>query len=239
MSESVDHGPSRPFFTTAIPMVVFLVGSLVEPVPSGGGLAGNLGIPYAAYPIVYSLRLLATLVAVAACRGSLAGWLGRPAWWPPLVGLALALPWIVLAGLQREAGFGGTLGERSGFDPFAEFGEGSWQAWTFLAVRFLGLVAVTPIVEELFLRGFLMRVVVREDFWTVPFGLLTVTSAATCAVYAVASHPAEAVAAVGWFGIVSGIAAATRTPIDPILAHAATNLAIGIYVLATGAWWLM
>lgn len=239
MSESVDRGPSRPFFTTVVPMVVFLVGSLLEPVPSGGGLAGTLGIPYAAYPIVYSIRMVATLVAVAACHGSLVGWLGRPAWWPPLVGLGLALPWIVLSGLQREAGFSGPLGERSGFDPFAEFGEGSWQAWTFLAVRFLGLVAVTPIVEELFLRGFLMRVVVQEDFWTVPFGLLTVASAATCAVYAVASHPAEAVAAVGWFAIVSGIAAATRAPIDPILTHAATNLAIGIYVLATGAWWLM
>lgn len=239
MGVSIDHGPSRPFFTTVVPMVVFLVGSLVEPLPSGGGLAGTLGIPYAAYPIIYSLRLLATLLAIAACRGSLAGWLGRPTWWPPLVGLGLALPWIVLAGLQREADVAVALGERSGFDPFAEFGEGSRQAWAFLAVRFLGLVVVTPIVEELFLRGFLMRVVVREDFWAVPFGLLTVASAATCAVYAVASHPAEAVAAVGWFAIVSGIAAATRAPIDPILAHAATNLAIGLYVLATGAWWLL
>jgi len=52
-------------------------------------------------------------------------------------------------------------------------------------------------------------------------------------------NPAEAVAAIGWFAIISGIAAATRAPIDPILAHAATNLAIGIYVVATGAWWLM
>jgi len=239
MSDCIDHGPARPFFTTVVPMAVFLVGSLLEPVPSGGGAAGFLGIPYAAYPLVYSLRLAATLAAVAACRGSLAGWLGRPAWWPPLLGLAMALPWIVLAGLQRESGFGTAIGERSGFDPIAHFGDDSWQAWAFLAVRFLGLVVVTPIVEELFLRGFLMRVVVDENFWSVPFGLVTVASAATCAVYAVASHPAEAVAAIGWFAIISGIAAATRAPIDPILAHAATNLAIGIYVVATGAWWLM
>jgi CAAX prenyl protease-like protein len=220
-------------------MVVFLVGSLFEPVPSGGGLAGSLGIPYSAYPLVYSIRLAATLAAIAACRGPLSGWLGRPSWWPPLLGLALALPWIVLSGLQREAGFGGTLGERSGFNPFAELGEGSRQAWAFLAVRFLGLMVVTPIIEELFLRGFLMRVVIHEDFWKVPFGLLTFASAATCAVYAAVSHPAEAIAAIGWFAIVSGIAAATRAPIDPILAHAATNLAIGVYVVATGAWWLM
>jgi hypothetical protein len=80
---------------------------------------------------------------------------------------------------------------------------------------------------------------VNEDFWQVPFGTLTAAAAGACAAYAVATHPAEAVAALGWFAIVSGIAASTRQPIDTILAHAATNLALGAYVLATGAWWLM
>jgi CAAX prenyl protease-like protein len=94
-------------------------------------------------------------------------------------------------------------------------------------------------VEELFLRGFLMRYAVKEDFWSVPFGLLAPMAVAACSLYAVATHPGEAVAALGWFGIVSGIAAATRRPIDCILAHAATNLALGAYVLATGAWWLV
>jgi hypothetical protein len=46
------------------------------------------------------------------------------------------------------------------------------------------------------------------------------------------------VAAVGWFAVVSGIAAATRRPIDCVLAHAGTNLALGAYVVATGNWWL-
>ena len=49
----------------------------------------------------------------------------------------------------------------------------------------------------------------------------------------------EAVAAVGWFAVVTGIAAATRRPIDCVLAHAATNLALGAWVLVTGAWWLV
>ena len=39
--------------------------------------------------------------------------------------------------------------------------------------------------------------------------------------------------------IVTGIAASTRQPIDCILAHAGTNLALGVWVIATGAWWLM
>ena len=119
------------------------------------------------------------------------------------------------------------------------FPPGSPWAWAFLAVRAAGLVAVVPLVEELFLRGFLMRYAVKEDFWTVPFGLLAPMAAVACGIYAVVSHPSEAVAALGWFGIVSGIAAATRRPIDCILCHAATNLALGAYVLATGEWWLV
>jgi CAAX prenyl protease-like protein len=240
VSESaIEEGPSRPLLTCLLPFCVFTFGGLLEPVPAGGGLAGSLGIPYAAYPAVYALKLLATAVALAVCWPDIVRWVGRPSWWPPLVGLGLIVPWVVLATLQRDAGWAGGAGERSGFDPFAALPAGSALSWAFLAVRALGLVAVVPIVEELFLRGFLMRCVVREEFWTVPFGLLTPAAAAACAVYAVVSHPGEAVAAVGWFGLVSGIAAATRRPIDCILAHAATNLALGAYVLATGAWWLV
>jgi len=233
-----DHGPSRPWQTCFVPFAVFLLGGALEPVAGGGGIAGALGIPYAAYPAVYALKLLATVVAVAVCWPDVVRWVGRPTWWPPLVGLGLVVPWVVLATLQHEAGWA-SAGARTGFDPFAAFPSGSPWAWAFLAVRGVGLVAIVPLVEELFLRGFLMRFAVREDFWRVPFGLLTPAAAVACGLYAVVSHPGEAVAALGWFGIVSGIAAATRKPIDCILAHAATNLALGAYVLATGAWWLV
>lgn len=230
-----DHGPRRPWLSCVVPFVVMLAVGTIEPTSDGGGAAGALGLSPAAYPAVYTVRLLATLVCLALVWPTLRPWLGRPTWWPPLLGLALVVPWIVLAALQREAGWGGG---RSGFDPFTHFGGQSPSALAFLAVRCLGLVAVVPVVEELFLRGFLMRFVVREDFWRVPFGLLTPAAAGACAVYAALSHPGEAVAAVGWFAIGSGIAAATRRPIDCILTHAATNLALGAYVLATGAWWL-
>jgi len=220
-------------------MVGFLLLGLLEPTPSGGGLAGSLGIPYAAYPWIYAVRVAVTACLLAVVWRPLVAWLGRPAWWPPLVGLALVVPWVVLAGLQRDAGWFGGLHERSGFNPWEAFGPGTPTAWAYLAVRGLGLVILTPLVEELFLRGFLLRSIVNERFWEVPFGLLTPVVAGVCAVYAAATHPSEAVAAVGWFAVVSGIAAATRRPIDCVLAHAATNLALGAYVLATGAWWLV
>jgi CAAX prenyl protease-like protein len=157
------------------------------------------------------------------------------------VGLALVIPWVILAELQRDAGWTLGVGERSGYDPFDRdnLGGSAAVALVFLVARAVGLVVIVPIAEELFLRGFLMRYAIEEHFWHVPFGRLTFASAAACLLYAAASHPAEAVAAVGWFAIVSGIAAATRKPIDCILCHAATNLALGGYVVVTGEWWLV
>jgi hypothetical protein len=49
----------------------------------------------------------------------------------------------------------------------------------------------------------------------------------------------EAVAAVVWFFAVTWVCWKTRQPIDAITVHATTNLALGAYVLATGAWWLL
>ena len=237
-SSPSDHGPDRPWESCVVPLVVFLAAGLFEPTPSGGGLAGLLGIPYAAYPFVYAARLVATAIAIASVWGPIRAWVGQTTWWPIALGAVLVVPWVILAAVQREAGWAPDAVERSAFDPFAHFASPG-AAWSFLLVRALGLVAVVPLVEELFLRGFLMRYVIDERFWMVPFGRLTLASAAACLVYAVATHPGEAFAALGWFAVMSGVAAATRRPIDVILAHAATNLALGGYVLATKSWWLL
>jgi CAAX prenyl protease-like protein len=218
-----------------------MAAGLLEPTPSATGLPASLGIPYSAYPLIYAFRVVAALATLLCVWPSLRTWIGTPTWWPPLLGLALTVPWVILAQLQRDAGWTFGMGERAGYNPFdpSHFGDTATIAWTFLAVRAFGLVVIVPVAEELFLRGFLMRYAIEERFWTVPFGTLTFSSAAACLLYAVASHPAEAVAAVGWFAIVSGIAAATRKPIDCILCHAATNLALGAYVVATDTWWLL
>lgn len=236
--KGVDHGPEHPWFTCLVPMIAFLVIGLFEPKPQGDGLAGSLGIPFAAYPVVYAIRVAVTAALLAVCWPSIRAWWGRPSWWPPLLGVALVVPWVILATLQRDIGFATTVAERSGFNPLEHFGS-SATCWAFLVVRGLGLVAVVPIIEEVFLRGFFLRFVVDEHFWRVPFGTLSALQAAACVVYAASTHPGEAFAAIGWFAVVSGIAAATRKPVDCILAHAGTNLALGAYVMATGNWWLL
>lgn len=235
------HGPADPWLTCVAPLVIFMAVGFLEPTPSGEGLAAALGLSSSAYPVVYALRVVAGLAILAWVWPRLRPWLDAPTWWPPLLGLALVVPWVILATLQREAGWSLGMGERSGYDPFdaTALGVNVALAWCFLAVRALGLVVIVPIAEELFVRGFLMRYAIEERFWLVPFGTLTLASAGTCLLYAAVSHPAEAVAAVGWFAIVSGIAAATRKPIDCILCHAGTNLALGVYVVATDSWWLL
>lgn len=236
-SSPADLGPDRPWQSCVVPFVVFVAAAPLEPIPSGGGLAGWLGIPYSAYPCVYAVRLAATIAALAWAWRPIRRWIGRTTWWPVPLGLLLVIPWIALAALQGEAGWTSPAVERSAYNPFEHYGTGP-ASWGFLFLRGVGLVVVVPLVEELFLRGFLMRTVIDERFWTVPFGTLTLASSAACLAYAVATHPAEAAAAAGWFSVMSGVAAATRRPIDVVLAHAATNFALGAYVVATGSWWL-
>jgi CAAX prenyl protease-like protein len=235
-----DHGPAEPWLTCVAPLALFLAAGALEPTPSGGLLA-SLGIPYAAYPVIYCVRVAATALLLARFWPALGPWLGRPRWWPPLVGLALVVVWVGLAKLQHTLGWTFAAGERSSFNPFLPdtLGDDPARAWAFLAIRLAGMVVIVPIVEEIFLRGFLMRYVIDEQFWRVPFGTLTAAAAATCGIYAVASHPGEALAALSWFAAVSLIARATRQPIDCILCHAATNLALAAYVITTGEWWLM
>lgn len=238
-SPAIDYGPSDPWGACLVPMMAFLFLGLLEPPKGGGGLAGMLGISYGLYPTVYAVRVATTLLLLWWTWPTLRGWLGRATWWPPLLGVALTVPWVYLSKLQRDGQWiSGNTG-RVGFDPFEHFGADANASWAYIALRWLGLVVVVPIVEELFLRGFLMRFVIRENFWAVPFGAVTSAALGTCALYAVGSHPAEAVAAILWFGLVTWIGWKTRKPIDCILAHAATNLTLGVYVLFTNDWWLL
>ena len=135
-------GPANPWQTCVVPLVVFLAAGALDPTPSGGGLAGWLGIPYSAYPVLYAVRLALTIVAIAFAWPALRPWLGRASWWPALLGLALVVPWVALAILQRDAGWATAGLERTAFNPFAQFADSPALAWGFLCLRLVGLVVV-------------------------------------------------------------------------------------------------
>jgi len=59
-----------------------------------------------------------------------------------------------------------------GFDPTL-LENNSATYWSTILFRFLRLVVVVPLVEEVFWRGFLLRFVIDEHFERVPFGKFT------------------------------------------------------------------
>lgn len=123
-----------------------------------------------------------------------------------------------------------------GFDPSVFAGDPAVY-WATVLSRFTRLVVVVPLIEELFWRGFLQRYLVDERFETVAIGRYTHGSfwgvvLGFVLVHALADYPAAAItgAIYGWLYV------RTKTLLAPIVAHAITNLALGLYIMKTGQW---
>lgn len=125
------------------------------------------------------------------------------------------------------------LGTPTEFDPFAHFTRA--QAFVWIAFRLVGTALIVPIVEEFFWRGFLIRWLVKADFRSVPMGTFTWYSFLATSVLFAVEH-------FHWLpGLFAGVVYnllwyRTRSLKACILAHAVTNLGLGIWVLATGQW---
>ncbi len=130
------------------------------------------------------------------------------------------------------------LGDRPAFNPLAELADTPAWAYTFLGIRFLGLALVVPIIEEFFLRGFIMRWAVRDEWWDVPFGQVTLLAAVLGTAVPMLMHPGELVAAFVWFSLVTWLMVRTKNIWDCVAAHAVTNLLLGIYVVTQHQWQL-
>ena len=264
----------RPWLVYVLPLVVFLLLTSVEPAapptdeatgPAAAAEAGRasagagpsepapsdrrapgFSIPYAAYPVVYAIKIvltLGTVVLVAPGYRRHPFSISRSAWVFGIVGAALWIglcrldlertiiqPWLDRLGLDWLI----AQGRRAAYNPFERLADRPSLAAAFLAVRFVGLVAVVPLVEE-----FLMRFVQRADWWDVPFGRLTPLAAVVGTAAPVLMHPAELLAAAVWFSWITWLMARTRNIWDCVAAHATTNLLLGVYVGARGEWRLM
>lgn len=112
--------------------------------------------------------------------------------------------------------------------------------WWLLLFRTLRAVAIVPVVEELFWRGWLMRWLIDKDFWKVPLGTFSAFAFwATAALFASEHGPYWEV------GLVAGILynwwmVRTKSLGDLILAHAITNGLLSAYVIGWQKWeyWL-
>ena len=219
----------HPVLPYVVPMFGFLALTSLEGHLSGTGSGpASLG-----YPLAYTLKVALVTPLAWACRSSwrdLAPWPGVRSLAPAAaVGLLVAVLWVGLDGLYPTLGF---LGTRAGFDPNVLKGPARWG---FVAVRFVGLVALVPLIEELFWRSFLIRWLVDPEFTKVPIGRVTPTAALVTSALFAAAHPE-------WLpALITGLAWAwllgqTRSVSACLVSHASANLALGLYVITTGDW---
>ncbi len=234
MSTSTTHDPksARParWDDYVLPMVAFVAFTSFE----GQLPAGPSGGPHPLwYPLAYAIKL-AIVVGLA--------WRGRRAWadlrpWPGpgliaaaiAIGLAVALAWVALDGLYPSTPW---LGTRAAFNP-AKLPIAAQIA--FYALRAIGLVAVVPLVEELFWRSFLMRWIIDPDFQRVPIGRISPLAVAVTAGLFALEHPEwlpALLAGLAW----AGLLAASRSLTPCVISHAVANAALGAYVVVTGDW---
>jgi uncharacterized protein len=134
----------------------------------------------------------------------------------------------------------------------------------FLTIRVLSSIALVPVLEELFWRGWLMRWLIHREFLKVPLGTYRAGAFWTVGLSFASEHRRWHIKISIWwaFWIVAvlfasehgpywdvGLLAAivynlwimrTKSLADCILAHSVTNLSLAIYVLIAGQWqyWL-
>jgi CAAX prenyl protease-like protein len=218
-----------------------------EPTAEKPGGALGLSIEYDHYPIFYTVKIAATLIAMLVVLPGYRTFPLRVTIYGPIVGAVGVVLWIVLCLADLEEallvplGFGSLidLGARPGYNPLEELAAAPLWAYGFLAIRFLGLVVVVPIMEEFFIRGFAMRFVVEHRWWEVPFGKVNTAAIVVGAIIPMLSHPAELFAALVWFSLITWLMVKTRSMWDCVVAHAVTNLLLGVYVVISKNWELM
>ncbi len=225
-------------------------------------------IPYRFYPWVYTAKIVLTVVAMLLVWPGYRTFPFRVSGLSIVVGVVGVVLWIVLCHLRLEVKVVGPVdrflgelmpwvpwgdaeepsiglmailgtGERSAFNPLEQLAGTPVWAYIFLAIRFTGLALIVPVIEEFFLRGFLMRYVMHANWWQVPFGQVNRTAVILGTAIPMLMHPGELLAALVWFSMVTWLMVRTRNIWDCVMAHAVTNLLLGIYVVTYDQWQLM
>jgi CAAX prenyl protease-like protein len=188
-------------------------------------------------PLALRVAAPGALLALFAWRGSfpeLRGYRVRSpgALADGLFGLAIAVLWVgpylALDALPRPA-----PGE--GFDPSAPFGESGRSLA--LAVRLVGFAGVTPFVEELFVRSFLIRYVDvfdrGGDFRELPIGRFAWRSFLVTSLYFALSHARWEWPVALATGVLFNLWLYRRRSLGAlVLAHAVANAAIWAAVVS-------
>ncbi len=156
-------------------------------------------------------------------------WPARPVF-TVAVGIAVLLIW-----LAPQLWFG-VAPRLKGFDP-TFFGDSGLAYWTTVILRFVRLAVVVPLLEEIFWRGYLLRVFIAYPFSSVPIGTFTWRSfGIVTAGFCLEHQPADWPAAIAAGMLYNLVAYRTRSLSACVIAHAVTNLLLSFFVMRTGQW---
>jgi uncharacterized protein len=111
----------------------------------------------------------------------------------------------------------------------------SWEIHTWMAFRILGMALVVPVFEELFWRSFLSRWIIDPNWTTVPLGKFTWGSFLIVALIFGFEHVQWASGIIAGL-IYGGLLYWRKNLFSCVLAHATTNLLLGLYVIKTESW---
>ena len=154
----------------------------------------------------------------------------RKVWFAIVIGIVVFLLWIAP---QQFLGFAPRL---TGFDPERFSGQPAMY-WTMVIFRFLRLVIFVPLVEEIFWRGFLLRYLISEKFTAVAIGTFSwVSFVAVTAGFGFAHSRADWIPALICGALYNLVAYRTRSLASCVVAHALTNLLLGLWIMQTRQW---
>lgn len=104
-----------------------------------------------------------------------------------------------------------------------------------IAFRLAGASIVVPIMEEIFWRSYIARMIINQDFESVPVGTFTWTSFLVTVLLFGLEH--QFIVAGLMAGVIyHALLCRTKSIAACIVAHSVTNLLLGSYVLKTEAW---
>ena len=191
------------------------------------------------YPYTYVLTIGVTSVFVLAFCWGYFKIPFRLSYWGFVYGAVGIVVWIGLVKLDEMTfNLGGMTPGRAAFNPFEELADNKSFMMQFLGLRLFGMILIVPLIEEFFIRGFLMRYVDDPDWDEVPIGVFRLGGLLAPTIYGLATHLTEPLAAIAWFSMITVLYRKTNNIWDCVVAHAVTNGLLAWYVIQYEQWQL-
>jgi len=217
----------RKILAYALPMLLF-----IALLGLSGALKTSTGPPWRTAPEFW-IYPLQTLLCAALLIYFRREYEFQP-WRRPIFTIAIALL-VFLLWIAPQAFFHFPA-RRVGFNPDT-FAAAPAYYWATLLLRFLRLAVVVPLVEEIFWRGLFLRFLIAERFESVPFGTFSWLSFLVVALAFGFSHlKPDWPAAFAAGALYNLVAYRTKSLTSCVFAHSLTNLALGLWILATKQW---